>query len=171
MISKLKPIIDGIFKILLGASNILLVILTLLVAFEVLSRALFNTSLIFVTPLTGVVFPWMVFLAIVGANRNNEHISVNFLLNKLPSKTKKGVKLINKLVMLFFSVLMLFSSYRLSNDVANIMEPIINVSRFWLYFSMVVSFAGSSLVIIAQIVQIILNKDKEEELDDLVNDN
>ncbi|MFA1820814.1 TRAP transporter small permease [Virgibacillus oceani] len=171
MSSKLRLITDGVFKVLTGISNILLVILTLLVAFEVLSRAVFNVSLIFVTPLTGVVFPWMVFLAIIGATRNNEHISVNFFLNKLPFKAKKGVKLFNKLVMLFFSLLMLFSSYRLSLDVANILEPIINISRFWLYFSMVAAFVGTSIVIAVQIVQIILNKDREEdEIDDLVND-
>jgi hypothetical protein len=36
---------------------------------------------------------------------------------------------------------------------------------------MVVAFVGTSIVISVQIVQIILNKDKEEdEIDDLVND-
>lgn len=118
-----KSIGDTIIKYLNGISNVLLIILTFLVSLEVIARSFFDTSFIFVTPLTGVVFPWMVFLAIIGATKDNEHISVNFMLNKLPFKAKKTVLLINKLVMLFFSVFMLLSSYNLSIDVANIIEP------------------------------------------------
>lgn len=165
--SNWKSIVDTLFKVIDCVSNVLLIILTFLVALEVMGRSFFNNSFIYVTPLTSVVFPWMVFLAIIGATKNNEHISVNFVLNKLPFKAKKTVLLFNKLVMLFFSIFMLFSSYNLSMSVAEIMEPIINISKFWLYSSMIVAFAGTAIVIFVQIISIIKNNEIEEEKNDL----
>lgn len=162
-----------IFKIIVGVSNLLLVLLTCLVSLEVIGRYFFNTSFIFVTPLTGVIFPWLVFLAIMGVTKNNDHISVNYFRDKLPFKAKKIVVIFNKLVMLFFCVFMLISSYDLSMGVLQIIEPIINISKFWLYASMIVAFAGSSLVILVQLFLIVAKnevKEVEEDSNDLGND-
>lgn len=162
-----------IFKILVGISNFLLVLMTCLVSLEVIGRYFFNTSFIFVTPMTGVLFPWLVFLAIMGVTKNNNHISVNYFRDKLPFKAKKIVIIFNKLVMLFFCIFMLLSSYDLSTSVLHVMAPIINVSKFWLYSSMIVAFGGSSIVILVQLFLIIAKngvREVEGDSNDLGND-
>nr|WP_309100009.1 TRAP transporter small permease [Fredinandcohnia onubensis] len=153
-----KKILDYFLRTTVGISNILLVALTLVVTLEVISRKLFNHSFTFVSAFTGLVFPWLVFLAIIAVTKNNDHIGVSFFFDKLTGNTKKFVMIFNKVVMLAFSLLMLKSSYELTESVVDVLLPIIEISRAWLYVSMVIAFLGSTVVIIIQIFEIIKNK-------------
>lgn len=142
-------------KLIIGFANISLIAITLLVTAEVFSRKLFNVSFVFVTALTSIFFPWLVFLAIILITQANEHIAVNYFFNKLAEKQKKYIALFNRLVMLTFSVFMLISSYKLTIDVVNINIPVLNISRSWLYSSMLVAFFVTSIILLLQCITII----------------
>lgn len=154
-------------KTTISISNFLLIVLTFIVALEVVCRKLFNYSFTFVTALTAFVFPWLVFLAIISVTKNNDHIGVSFFLNKMKGRTKTFFTIFNKVVMLVFSVFMLLSSYKLTVDVVDITIPIIEISRSWLYLSMIIAFLGTSIVLIVQIVGIIRHGNEGETTDDL----
>ncbi len=155
------------FKTITGVSNLFLVLLTVVVTVEVISRKTFGYSFTFISALTAVLFPWLVFLAIIAVTRNNDHIGVQFFVEKLKGRVKKAVLIFNKLVMLCFSFFMLVSSYNLTESVISIIFPILNISRAWLYGSMVLSFLGTSIVLIFQMISIIKDEHKGGEGNDL----
>lgn len=166
-----KKVSDWISKVIITVANISLLSITILVTIEVFSRKLFNVSFIFVTSLTSIFFPWLVFLAIILITEANEHIAVNYFFNKLNDKAKKYAALFNRLVMIIFSVFMTISSYKLTVDVTNINIPVINISRSWLYSSMVVAFSVTSVILIIQFISIARNKEIGGNEDDLDYDN
>lgn len=164
---QIKKVSDYILKSTIGISNILLVILTVVVTVEVISRKVFNHSFTIVNALTSLVFPWLVFLAIITVTKNNEHIGVSFFLDKMKGRTKKYVSIFNKVIMLVFSVFMLISGYELTKGVVDVMLPIIEISRLWLYISMVIAFLGSSIVLIVQIYELVKYGYEGDEINDM----
>ena len=170
-ISKFR-ITDHIFRVIDGITAILMVILTLVVFLEILSRYLFGFSITFVSSLTQLVFPWMVFLAAIAVTRREDHISINFLVNKFRKKIQKRLVLFSKLVILFFSILMTISSFELAQGVINQPIPILEISRAWLYGSITLSFAIISIVAVYQFIAVLINKEgwSRGDIDDLDND-
>src|SRR5699024_8257282 len=154
-------------KVIVTVANMSLLFITLLVCVEVFSRKIFNVSFTFVTAMTSIFFPVLVFLAIILITEANEHIAVNYFFNKLSDKFKKIIALINRLIMLFFTVFMTYSSYQLTIDVVNINIPVINISRSWLYSSMVVAFFISSIILVIQFIAILNDKESGGTDDDL----
>ncbi|NEU31632.1 TRAP transporter small permease [bacterium LRH843] len=162
--SKLK---EYTFKSITGVSNLFLVLLTIVVTLEVISRKVFGYSFTFTSALTAVLFPWLVFLAIISVTRNNDHIGVQFFVDQLKGRMKKAVLIFNKAVMLIFSLFMLISSYELTESVISIIFPILNISKSWLYVSMVLSFLGTSIVLIFQIISLVNGDHKGGDSNDL----
>lgn len=161
---------NNILKVITGSSNILLILLTLLVVVEVISRKFFSYSFTFINPMTGLVFPWMIFLAIISVTANQDHIGVTYFRGLFPKKIQQILYLISRIFMLIFSIFMVISSYKLTSDVVHIIAPIINISRSWLYVSMVIAFVGTTLVLICQIIDFIKTRDIGDDYDDLGHD-
>lgn len=168
MISKITTWIN---RTIIGVANIFLLTITILVSAEVISRKLFNVSFVFVSAVTGMLFPWLVFLAIILITKDNEHISVNYFFNKVPEKLKKYIAIFNRLVMLFFSVFMMISSYQLATDVKDIQIPILDISKGWFYSSMIVAFFASSVILSLQVITIAKDGKLGDGDIDLDNDN
>lgn len=124
---------------------------------EVLMRYLFGRPISSVAELTQVLFPWMAFLATVEITRNDEHLAITILRDKLP-KTLKQVDLIFiKLVMIFFSYYMIKSSIQISIASATIRLGVLrSLTRAHLYSSMTISFVGVLVVLLYQTLLILI---------------
>lgn len=153
-ISTISKITTWINRLIIGFTNISLLIITIVVVTEVISRKLFNHSFLFVTGVTSMLFPWIVFSAIILITKDNEHVSVNYFFNKVPDGLKKYVAIFNRVVMLFFSIFMMMSSYQLTIDVKDILIPILNISKGWYYSSMIIAFFASSVILLLQVITI-----------------
>ncbi len=167
LISKRRPALM-LDRILTTTSNILLVILTIVVFGEVIMRYVFSSPSNVTSGLTAMIFPWMIFFAAIAVTQNNDHIRVNYFRNKLPAFLQKVVNVITKLIMLFFSIYMVISSYGLVESVMNQAHPILGISRGWLYGSVTVSFLGMGIVLLFQIFdEITSEEEKRGETNDL----
>jgi TRAP-type C4-dicarboxylate transport system permease small subunit len=154
-------------------ASIMLVLLTLVVFGEVLSRYVFNFPLVFSNELTKVLFPWMIFVAAISVTKNEDHLSINYFRDLLPKAGQKIAFILSKLVMLYFSFYMMISSYKLAMGVVNQPLPMLRISKSWLYASMTVSFAAIIIILIYQLVLIFMNKlqpTREEDMYDLDHD-
>lgn len=147
-------------------SSIMLVLLTLVVFAEVLSRYVFDFPLVFSTELTNVLFPWMIFVAAISVTKNEDHLSINYFRELLPKAGQKIAFIFSKLVMLYFSTFMVISSYKIALAVAQQPLPMLRISKSWLYSSITVSFSAIIIILIYQLVMIFMNKlepPREEE--------
>ncbi|WP_247747369.1 TRAP transporter small permease [Alkalihalobacillus sp. BA299] len=150
--------IDKTINFLDLLASVLMVLLTLVVFSEVLSRYVFNFPLVFSNELTQILFPWVIFIAIISVTKNEGHLSINFFRELLPRAAQKWAFIFSKLVMLFFSVYMMFSSYQLAQSVASQVLPLLRISRAWLFYSVVVSFAAITIILLYQLALIFINK-------------
>ncbi|MBA2174813.1 TRAP transporter small permease [Halobacillus locisalis] len=160
-------LVDGIDFI----STIIMVVLTVVVFAEVLSRYFFNFPLVFSNEMTLLLFPWVIFLAAISVTHYEGHLSINFFRNQMPKAVQKWAFAFSKLVMLFFSIFMSYSAYKMGENTINQVMPVLRISKSWLTTSVTVSFALISLILVLHLVQIILGKrkvpDEEEMFDDL----
>jgi TRAP-type C4-dicarboxylate transport system permease small subunit len=154
-------------------ASIMLVLLTLVVFGEVLSRYVFDFPLVFSNELTKILFPWMIFVAAISVTKNEDHLSINYFRELLPKAGQKIAFIFSKLVMLYFSFYMVVSSYELAKGVINQPLPMLRISKSWLYASMTVSFSAIIIILIYQLVMIFMNKlepTREEDMYDLDHD-
>lgn len=148
----------------------LMVLLTLVVFGEVLSRYVFNFPLVFSNELTQLLFPWVIFIAIISVTKNEGHLSINFFRELLPKSAQKWAFVFSKIVMLYFAFYMMISSYNIAQAVSNQVLPMLRISRAWLYYSVVVSFSAITIILIGQIVLVIMNKLEPPREGDVLHD-
>lgn len=151
-------------------ASILLVLLTLVVFSEIVSRSVFNFPLVFSNELTQVLFPWMIFIAAISVTKNEGHLSISYFRELLPKSSQKWAFLFSKIVMLYFSVYMMISSYQLACSVAKQSLPMLRISRSWLYTSLIVSFACITIILVYQIILILTKQLDAPREEDMLND-
>ncbi len=170
---KAPKVIEYSIKSINFVTGIIMILLTLVVFIEVLSRYLFKLPLAYSGELTSLLFPWMIFLAAIAVTKDEGHLSINYFRNLMPKLGQKIALIITKLIMIYFSVFMAISSYQLSEVVANQVMPMLRISRMWLYISATIAFVGVTIILIYQLVLIATNKmevPREEDLYDLDHD-
>jgi TRAP-type transport system small permease protein len=151
-------------------ASIMMVILTLVVFAEVLCRYVFNYPLVYSNEVTKLLFPWVIFIAAISITKNEGHLSINFFRELLPKEGQKWAFVFSKLVMLYFSVYMLISSYKIAQAVSGQVLPMLRISKAWLYASITVSFTAIIIILIYQIILIVLNKLEPPREEDMLHD-
>ncbi|MFD2131816.1 TRAP transporter small permease [Pseudogracilibacillus auburnensis] len=159
----IKDIFDLLAKMIIIFTSSLMVLLTAVVFFNVIIRYFFSIPIAFTYEMVELLFPWIVFLAIINVTLHNENIDIQFFVKLLPKSFQLFSAYFTKIVMLFFSVYITKSSFSLASTVQNHTMPILGISKSWLYWSVSVSFVGVSLVIIYQIVLMVMGKNHERE--------
>lgn len=134
---------------------LLMVLLTLVVFAEVLSRYVFNYPISFSTELTQLFFPWMIFLGTVAVTKNEEHLKITVLQERFGRGVQLILQLFAKVVMLLFSIYMVYASYLLAQAVRLQPLPMLQISKSWLYVSVTVSFTIVALLLVLQIILLI----------------
>ena len=128
---------------------ILLLIMIILTASDIMARSFFSTSLAAARALTKFLFIWIIFLGISYGVRKEEHFKMTELLDKLPEKVQKTIKiLIIVLSITFFAVLFLISTFKHMPMAWQRVEIATGVEARYFYLSIPI---GSLLAIIALI--------------------
>lgn len=128
-----------------------------------LLRDIFSVPIAFTYELVELLFPWIVFLTVINVTLDNENIDIQFFMKFSPKPIQTIAAYITKVVMLFFSIFIVYSSFRLANAVKNHTLPLLGISKSWLYWSVTVSFIGVSFVIVYQIILLIIDKEEINE--------
>jgi len=165
-IQSIQKVLDFVAKIIITLTSILMVLLTAVVFLNVVLRYFFSFPIAYTYELVELLFPWIVFLAIINVTLDNENIDIQFFVKLLPKPFQYFSAYFVKAVMLFFSLFITYSSLNLAKAVTNHTMPILGLSKSWLYWSVSVSFIGVSIVIIFQTILMIAGLDdrtKEEE--------
>lgn len=156
--TKLVRLARGTIEFLNLFSAFLMVLLTIVVFSEVLSRYVFNFPLVFSSELTQLIFPWLIFLGNISVTKDDDHLSITFFRELMPKWAQKFSFLLAKLIILYFSFYMVKSSYEIAQVVSDQAMPMLRISKEWLYYSVTASFIGILIVVIIQIILILTNK-------------
>lgn len=165
--SSFGRLVHFISKIIIFFTSALMVILTGVVFFNVIARYFFNVPIAFTYEMVELLFPWIVFLALINVTLDNENIDIQFFVKLTPKPFQTFAAFITHAVTLFFSIYLTVSSISLAKAVHNHTMPILGISKSWLYWSVSVSFIGVSLVILYKAVLLFIHKGELEEEGDV----
>ena len=138
-------------KIINFFGAIMLALVTIIVFVEVFLRYLFSAPIPGSSAAVLLLFPWFIFLVAIIVTKNDDNLGVEFFRNQMPKTIQFILKTLEEIVCLIFFAIMLLSSYKLVSDTLYRRMPMFDISRAWLYGSMLVMFA---VLVIHQIYRI-----------------
>lgn len=159
-INSIRDIINWLSKILIIFTSFLMIALTITVFVNVIVRYFFSSPIAITYEMVELIFPWIIFLAVINVTNDEENIDIKYFVNLLPKPFQIVSAYLTKAVMLFFSFYIIISSFKLTSAVRNSTLPILGISKSWLYISMGVGFIGVSIVIVFQILLMIIDEKK-----------
>src|SRR5690625_817874 len=102
-VRSVKDIFDLLAKIIIIFTSVLMVALTAVVFFNVIVRYFFKIPIAFTYEMVELLFPWIVFLAVINVTLDNENIDIQFFVKLLPKPLQVLSAYFTKAIMLFFS--------------------------------------------------------------------
>ena len=126
---------QGLSKLVLNITALLMAMLTLLVFYQVITRFIFDSPSAWSEILARLLMVWMVYLSIGSVFRQGSMITINFFVDLLPKDLglwfKRGVTLI----VLVFTFILMYYGWEMAQRVSSQNVSMLNISAFWLYVS------------------------------------
>lgn len=94
---------------------ITLVVMTILVFLQVVLRYIFNSGIVWSEEVSRYLFVWVSWLGLGLGARENQHIKVEMLVNKLKGNQLLAVKILSDLIVLAINVFVVYEGVRLMN--------------------------------------------------------
>jgi TRAP-type C4-dicarboxylate transport system permease small subunit len=102
---------------------------------EVFSRYFFQYSIFFSEELSRLCFLWAGFLSMSIALKKGMHISIQFIVQRLPKALKRIVSLVSQFMVLIFLVVTFASGIRMLPHHWSDLATTIDITMFWFYLA------------------------------------
>ena len=142
----MEKILTGIDWINDKATLIILVLLNLIVALQVFSRYVLNHSLFWSEELARYLFIWLVFLSAAMVLRQDRHIQVSAVVDRLPASMKRVVIILGDILMLAFVLVVFVEGIRLANMVRTVLTAAMEIPWSFVYLGIIL---GMGLMLLA----------------------
>ena len=147
---------DKINKSLNWATIISISMMLLIIFLQVIFRYVFHNSLTFSEELARYLFVWTVFLCSAVVARDNGHIIVGVLTERLRGKKAKQVKITAYITTMIFVVILFYQGLRMMKLSSFQHSPALGISMSWVYLAipiaMLVMFCNL-LILIVDVLQ------------------
>lgn len=124
---------------------IMIVLMTVIICYQVISRFVFNYTPTWIQPLSLLLMVWIGFIGLAVGIQDNSHIKINLFVSKMPAKVQKIVEGIQRILALLFGIFMLIEGSRFSYNMKDSYISGINTPSAILY--VVVPIAGLLVII------------------------
>jgi len=169
MIQKVVQIWDKLEEILIV---ILISVASYLSFQEVVLRSIFNTGWSGSYEITIMALIWCAFIGVSLGIKENVHIGVDLLVNKLPPAFKKITIYLSILCCMIFGIIIAYQGYHFTTFISksNLLSRDLRIPMEWAYMSVPVCGALVTLRFIEKLVYVLQGKtfehDKMHELSD-----
>ena len=154
VLDTIDRIIERLISLFSALGGGLMVLLTLVVFGEIVSRYFLGLPITFSSELTSVIFPWIVFLMAVEVTKRNDHIAITLFCNLGPPWLRRAMAIFAQGVMLFFSASLTYSSYLLCVASQHITLPVLTfMTKVYQYSAITVSFTLVSIVLLLRLIR------------------
>lgn len=141
-----KALFNLFFKLYKGIIILLITVMFIIVGANVFSRYVLNNSLGWADELSRFIFIWISFLGAVLAYHENEHVGLNFVIDRLPFEHLKNIiKVISDLLVLLVVVFLTYYGWIVATSATNV-SPALYIPMKLVY--MVVPFSAFMMVLI-----------------------
>lgn len=158
MIIFINKLSYNINKIVEKISVVLLFVITILTSVGIFTRYFINIPIIWLSEVTMVLFAWITFLGISIAFKNNENISLEFLINGVPKRASKIIKMVIKILVIVFFIIVIKDGAQIIQNTIPQKYNTINLSTAWFYASFPVCAVISIIHLINETFEILFEK-------------
>lgn len=160
---RVEKLLKGIVQVERYICCGLLMIMLAVCFLSVIMRYVFNSPLVWSEEVILSALIWFGFLCISIGVKNDEHIAIEGVYNKLPLKAQKCCDVFRHVLLLAFSVFMMTEGYKIFqiNLLKNL--PATGWNQGIQYFPMVVGGALMTVFSLCNLIAVFLPRDKEEQ--------
>lgn len=151
-------IVKGINQLINIITVICILLMSIFVFANVVSRYVFNYSIAWSEEMSRFLFVWMVFLGTILVTKEKSLLDVDIFVNKLSRKTRKIVDLISNIIILLILVIVLVGSWKLTVVNLHSYAPGTGIPYAFLYGIGIILSIGMIIIIIVNVYQIIIKK-------------
>lgn len=159
---------ENMAKKLFGVLNTIIAInLALMAMFvfgNVVLRYFFNSGLTWAEEVSRFLFIWLIFLGSIVAFKDNEHLGVDTMVQKLSIKGRKVLFIVNCLIILATFAMVLVGSWQLTMLNVDQSSPAIGLPYAYVYSSGVVVSIGFGLITAKNLYLMITGKIRDKDL-------
>jgi len=130
---------DKINKCLHWASIISITVMLFIIFLQVIFRYVLHNSLTFSEELARYLFVWTVFLGSAVVAKNNGHITVGALAQKLTDAKARYIKIVAYISAMVFVSILFFQGIKMMSLVSFQHSPALGISMSWVYLAIPVS--------------------------------
>ena len=141
-----EKFLAGIDWVLDKVTLTLLILLNLVVGAQVFARYVLNHSLFWSEELARYLFIWLVFLSAAMVLRQDRHIQVSAVVDRLPASMKRAVIILGDVLMLGFVLVVFVEGIRLANMVQTVLTAAMEIPWSFVYLGIVL---GMGLMFLA----------------------
>ena len=153
-----KKFINHLNNILEVIGIAMMLTMVFVIFYQVLMRYVFGSSPKWSEEFAMLLVQWFVFLGIVIGIKEDFHIKITMFVNKLSPKTLFIVEVIDNVLMLVFSILLLYNGFLLAYYLRNNILPGTGFSVGIQYVTVGIAGTLMTLVILGQIAEQIINR-------------
>lgn len=135
-----------------------LALMSLLVFLNVILRYVFNSGITWSEELSRFLFVWMVFLGAIAALKDNMHLAVTILLDRLPAKAKKFCLVLSHLLILFVLCLLLDGSWKMTVLNLDSKAPATGLPLAFVYGIGMVTGISMAVIVLRRLLRLLLNR-------------
>lgn len=152
----LKKIYDNLEEII--GSGLFLVMLVVLVI-QTLSRQGIGVSLVWTEEFSKLVFIYAAYLGMAACIKDNSHVAIDVLFEKLPAKAQKWVYMFNQLLILSALVVMFFISIPIMQKQAHLTIVTLQIPYTYMYAALPIL----SLLMIYRLIERVIKEWRSEK--------
>ncbi|GGA59423.1 TRAP transporter small permease [Pelagibacterium lentulum] len=142
---------------------ILLTALVVLANWAVVQRYVLGQPLHFTEEVSAMLLIWIVMIGAIAAERDNQHLSISFIVESLPSPVAKTINIAIGLLSLGIVLFVAWIGWQLTASVQTRATDILRISFFWTYVAMPVGLLGIAFYMAAQVVDNLKTLKKGDE--------
>ncbi len=129
--------------------------LVIIVFLQVFFRYFLNNPLAWSEEFARFTFIWLVYISSAVVLRDDSHMSMNFVVMRMPEKLRSIVDIVNKIMISVFLVLCIIRSQMLVAITMEQISPSLSIPMGFIYLALPVSF---TLMLLDFVTRIILKK-------------
>lgn len=161
--SKTEKCFDLFEKALNLALQVFLGAIIIIIFYSVIMRYVFSYPPAWAEELSRFIFIWTVMLGAVVVTREQSHIELTIIVDRLPTRLKFVISMLTRLLMICFCAVMIQQGLKIYPIVAEAASPTFAISMGWMYLSIPVGGFLMAIFILENIVKSFLEANAASE--------
>lgn len=107
--------------------------LTIMLTGQVLSRYILKHSITWMEEAATILFVWMIYLGVSSAVTKRKHLRIDFLLDMMPFKVKRGMLIASNIIFALFNIYISYIMYKVITLLGNSHTTMLNIPQKLVY--------------------------------------